>query len=1034
MKIATILTALLIFVTASFAVETDDNGEVRIPLNQYATLVTASQNPVEKPVPAPARFALGHAKVSVRVSETDHRVFGNIDVDVSIRVFEKGWVAVPVLPIGTPVQSVTVSGKPVELFATAGGLSWGTKEPGVYKMKIRYRGDALRSKQGVSLPIPVPGASATTLKASIPGTGLDVAVIPSAGITLKSASGQTDVTANIPSTTGIQLSWRLPSEETPSISRVSYRGRVVKDSVKISSSFEIAVFKEETATIDLLPKGVTLSNIRVDGRKSPIIISGNYFAAMVKGKGSHIVTVDFQVPVVRQNGPPNINLNILPVPVSKIIMEIPGKKEVTVSPVSHVDTKVRSNLTTAEVYVPLTQAVNISWAEAVPDNIKAELRANASIYHTIHAEEGVLYVTAMSVYEISRGETNLLELELPENIQINRITMPSGAISDWRVKKGKKGKSGLLSVFLDRKVRGTIRFNIHYDRSISSDESGGRIKVPVLRARKVQRQRGMIALLSSKELTLKPVDEQQVTRVGENQLPSYVKQSIDMTVAHTYKYGENKPALIVQATTPERKQGKFDARVNTLISLGDVTMTGSATVDVNVKSGTIMDLQLELPTNVNFLSLTAPSLRTYKNNQGEKTQVIDVQFTQEMEGQFRIEVGYELIMADGASDVVVPTLSVSGAEVEQGRIAVEALTAVEVQASSVAQLSSLDPGELPKQLILKTTNPILLAYKYAHVDPPYKLTLKITRHKEIEVQSATIDKAAYRTLYTIDGLAVTTAEFIVRNSRKQFIRVKLPKGSTVWSAFVDGKPEKPAISESGTGKEESDPNILIKIINSSSGFPVTLIYQTPVARFGAMGRVKGVLPRPDMVVTNSRWDVFLPDDIQYGKPDSNMSIKARGAHIRPGEMEEKIIGTTADNKERDVIEPLKINVPTSGIHFAFEKIYANQSDQDAWFSISYTSGTGGLITLLLTLAGTIMAWIAILGILIKGPKQVNLPFLSAVGISGIIIVFVGINSFGAGYLPSIIVSAGFLLWGGYQFKGRLSGNDMAPPELTGDDI
>ncbi len=1015
MKIKIIIASLLIFVTASYAVETDDNGEVRIPLNQYDTLVNASQNPAEKPVPAPARYALGHASVSVRVSEAEHRVFANIEVDVSIRVFETGWVAVPVLPTGTPVQSVTVSGKQVELFTTDNGLSWGTKKPGVYKMKIRYRGDALRSKQGFSLPVPVPGASATTLKASMPGTGLDVAVIPSAGITIKNYSGQTEVTASIPATTGIQLSWRLPAEDTPSISRVSYLGKVVRDAVKISSIFEIAVFKDETATIKLLPKGVTLSNIKVDGYKSPIIISGNYFAAMVKGKGSHIVAVDFQVPVIRQNGPPNINLNILPVPVSKIVMEIPGKKEVTVMPVSHVDTRVRSNVTNAEVYVPLTKKVNISWAEAVPENIKAELRANASIYHTIHAEEGVLYVTAMSLYEISRGETNVLELELPDNIQINRITMPSGAISDWRVMKSKKGKPRLLSVFLDRKIKGNIRFNIHYDRSIPADESGGKISVPLLRAKKVQRQRGMIALLSSKELTLKPVDEQQVTRVGENQLPSYVKQSIDMTVAHTYKYGENKPKLVVQATTPERKQGKFDARVNTLISLGDVTMTGSATVEVNVKSGSIRDLQLELPSGVNFLSLTAPSLRIYKNNPGENTQVIDVQFTQEMEGQFRIEVGYELIMADGASDVVVPTLSVSGAEVEQGRIAVEALTAVEVQASSVAQLSTLDPGELPKQLILKTTNPILLAYKYAHVDPPYKLTLKITRHKEIEVQSATIDKAVYRTLYTIDGLAVTTAEFIVRNSRKQFIRVKLPKGSTVWSAFVDGKPEKPAISEAGSEKEESNPNILIKIINSSSGFPVTLIYQTPVARFGVMGRVKGVLPRPDMVVTNSKWDVFLPDDIQYGKPDSNMSVKGKGEHIS-GEM---IAGSTGDNNERDVIEPLKINVPTSGIHFVFEKIYANQSDEDAWFSISYTSGSGGLITLLLALAGTIMAWLAIVRIVTKGQEQVNIPVLGTVIIVGTSIVFVSINFFGAGYLPPIIVSLGFLIWGGYKYKGRV---------------
>ena len=49
---------------------------------------------------------------------------------------------------------------------------------------------------------------------------------------------------------------------------------------------------------------------------------------------------------------------------------------------------------------------------------------------------------------------------------------------------------------------------------------------------------------------------------------------------------------------------------------------------------------------------------------------------------------------------------------EHGRIAIEALSALEVQASLVEQLSSLEINELPRQLVLKTTNPILLAYRY----------------------------------------------------------------------------------------------------------------------------------------------------------------------------------------------------------------------------------------------------------------------------------------------------------------------------------
>ena len=141
-------------------------------------------------------------------------------------------------------------------------------------------------------------------------------------------------------------------------------------------------------------------------------------------------------------------------------------------------------------------------------------------------------------------------------------------------------------------------------------------------------------------------------------------------------------------------------------------------------------------------------------------------------------------MGDGDPEPRVPTVSVADAEVEHGRIAVEALSAVEVRATAADQLSSLDVNELPQQLVLKTTNPILLAYKYVHAEPPFRLALKITRHQEIDVQVAAIEKAHYSTLYTRDGLAVTKATFIVRNSREQFLKLALPEGSKVTASRV----------------------------------------------------------------------------------------------------------------------------------------------------------------------------------------------------------------------------------------------------------
>ena len=47
------------------------------------------------------------------------------------------------------------------------------------------------------------------------------------------------------------------------------------------------------------------------------------------------------------------------------------------------------------------------------------------------------------------------------------------------------------------------------------------------------------------------------------------------------------------------------------------------------------------PAGVSLLNLTAPSLRTYRVEEQGGREVVQVEFTQEMEGQFRLDLSYE---------------------------------------------------------------------------------------------------------------------------------------------------------------------------------------------------------------------------------------------------------------------------------------------------------------------------------------------------------------------------------------------------------
>jgi len=600
---------------------------------------------------------------------------------------------------------------------------------------------------------------------------------------------------------------------------------------------------------------------------------------------------------------------------------------------------------------------------------------------------------------------------------VNRIWAPAGGVSDWVVADSDREGRKRIEVFLERPVTGEVVLEVSYEKLLGIGSGAEEaIAVPLLSADKVHRQRGMVALLSGAELALEPESEEGLSKVGENQLPAFIRNQISLTVAHTFKYIEALPKLRVKTVAPERKQGQFDARIDTLVSLGDVTMKGSATVEIDVKSGTILDLSLQVPGGVNVLGVSGPSLRTHDVRDAEDGgQVIEMEFTREMDGQFRIEVNYERIMESAAAEALVPTISVTDAEVEHGRIAIEALTAVEVRAITVERLSGLDINELPQQLVLKTTNPILLAFRYVNAKPPFKLALKITRHKEIDVQVAAIERADYKSLVTRDGLVVTTARLMVRNSQRQFLRLTLPPDSQVWSVFVDGKPEKPAFATDGI--KENGSAVLVKMINSARGFPVDIVYATPIQDIDGLGTVSSRLPRPDMVVTHSRWDVFLPIGPRYHALDSTMDLVLRGLRVNPRLAGGEVMARAGDAYQAQMGQPLRITVPTQGIQFAFEKLYANQSSEEAAFSLRYVSARGNQLGLLGSAAGTLLLWLGIAGL---ASSRIRLPrpaILACVVLGVAVLVgtigFLGTSPLVASVL-SLVLAVLLALWAAVQ--------------------
>ncbi len=175
-----------------------------------------------------------------------------------------------------------------------------------------------------------------------------------------------------------------------------------------------------------------------------------------------------------------------------------------------------------------------------------------------------------------------------------------------------------------------------------------------------------------------------------------------------------------------------------------------------------------------------------------------------------------------------------------------------------------------------------------------------------------------------------------------------------------------------------------------------------------MGSVRGRLPTPDMVVTHTRWDVYLPVGPSYRDPDSTLDSVITGRLVNGTQMAGEALARAQSAKGAAMGEPLRLSVPSQGLHYAFEKLYANQSPRGATFSLGYASAKGSRLALALSLLGVVLLWLAIVAI---GGRRVAMPRAAALAVlvAGVGMLLAAIGYLGTSPAPAAALALGLAM-------------------------
>jgi len=315
-----------------------------------------------------------------------------------------------------------------------------------------------------------------------------------------------------------------------------------------------------------------------------------------------------------------------------------------------------------------------------------------------------------------------------------------------------------------------------------------------------------------------------------------------------------------QKALPEEAAGpaKVYLDAQNLITVSEGTLKAHWNLDYSILRRGVRELKVLMPADWNILSVVCDGLQEWKTIDSPKGPVLLVQLAYARKGNVAVGIQIERALSDKDEVIDLPQIKAFDIEREQGTVGVEAKGVVELAVQNAEGLQAIDPRELPGALWQSATQPILFAFRYTK---PHALELSVKRHPETPVLTTTVDDANAVTVLTERGQLITKIRYQVRNQLKQYLAVRLPQGTELWSAFVAGEPVKPMKAEDGTFRIPLAKSQLEN--QGQSGFPVELITYRPITKFWPIGYKALTLPMPDAPVSRMLWSVYLPEKYRF---------------------------------------------------------------------------------------------------------------------------------------------------------------------------
>ena len=318
-----------------------------------------------------------------------------------------------------------------------------------------------------------------------------------------------------------------------------------------------------------------------------------------------------------------------------------------------------------------------------------------------------------------------------------------------------------------------------------------------------------------------------------------------------------------RATQPLRLRGSLTE----LAGLSEDTASVMADVNVEVTQGAAKEVRLALSEKLTINSVSGAQVGDWEIKDRE----LAITFLEPVEHNAKFTIAAETrTPRDG--QIEIPILRLLNAERDNGGLAVEVLGAGEIKEFKAEGLENADANDLG-ELVSSRQSTSLSAFRFRGGDAKTKrsLVVNVARYTPQAILMANVSEARYNVLITGEGKLLVQARYAIRNNERNFLKITLPPGATLWSAALAGKPVRPGQSPDGA--------VLLPLEKAHAGedapeFAVELVYIAHGSAWNDKGEFKLALPVLDLPVSRTGMAVFHP-------PLFKVSAEPGAFHVEP---------------------------------------------------------------------------------------------------------------------------------------------------------